>query len=218
MPFPIIPVALGATSLLGSILGHKGGIDMKAWERMFGPQAMAALTNQFMSQFQNSPWARQQELGAANTGQQIANNFAAMPGARTSGVGQISQALSGGATNSLQQQLMAMLFQMAQQAAQQQMSEKQGIFLHNQQQPSFLQQFGPALSGAASQTLSMLPTNTQPAGPAKVTGPLAPPWSPPESFIPGQSNWMNPAGPWTPQPTSGLSFFDQFQNRAVGAR
>lgn len=213
MAFPIIPVALGATSLLGSLLGHKGGIDMKAWERLFGPQAMAALTNQFMQQFQNSPFARQQMVGAANTGQQIANQFAAMPGVRTSGVGQISQALSGGATNSLQQQVMAMLFQMAQQAAQQNLSQKQDIFLHNQQQPSFLQQFGPALSGAASQTLSMLPTGTsQPAGPAKVTGPLAPPWSPPESFIPGSQNWLNPAS------SRPLSFFDQFQNRAVGAR
>ncbi len=205
MPFPIVPVALGATSLLGSLLGHKGGIDMKAWERLFGPEAMAALTNQFMQQLQGSPFARQQMVGAANTGQQIANQFAAMPGARTSGVGQISQALSGGATNSLQQQLMAMLFQMAQQAAQQNLSQKQDIFLHNQQQPSFWQQFGPALTGAASQTLSMLPTGTSGG-----SNPLA-------GFNSAVEQGATPDFKSMYKPPD-FSFFDQFSNRAVGAR
>ncbi len=43
MPFPIVPAALGLTQLLGGILGRPRGIDMAAWERMFGPQALQAL-------------------------------------------------------------------------------------------------------------------------------------------------------------------------------
>lgn len=201
-----LSLILGGTSLLGGLLGHKKGIDMRAWERLFGPQAMAALTNQFMQQYSNSPFARQQMVGAANTGQQIANNFAAMPGARTSGVGQISQALAGGATNSLQAQLQAMLYQMAQQSAQQNMAQKQDIFLQNQQTPSFLQQLGPALSGASSQVLSMLPQKTAVTTPTPAPSVLNRPyWTPSDLWGGGGSN-------------NALSFFDQFNNRAVGAR
>ncbi len=205
MPFPIVPAALGLTQLLGGILGRPRGIDMAAWERMFGPQALQALTNQYMQQFQNSPFARQQQLNAANTGQQVANQYAAMPGARTSGVGQVSQSLAGGATNSLQQALMAMLFQQAMGAAQNTLGQKSDIFLHNQQQPSFWQQFGPALTGAASQTLSMLPTGTSGG-----SNPLA-------GFNSAVEQGATPDFKSMYKPPD-FSFFDQFSNRAVGAR
>jgi len=216
MPFPFIPAALGAASLLGGYMGRPKNIDMGAWERMFGPQALAALTNQFMSQFSKSPWARQQQLSAANTGQQVANQYAAMPGARTSGVGQISQALSGGVTGSLEQALQAMLFQQAMQAAQQNLGAKQGVWAQNQQTPSFWQQFGPALSGAASQTLSMLPT-----GAAKAPTGSNSSYNLGSGLALPMPNYTPQAAPrnmlFTPQDQFS-SFFDQFQNRAVGAR
>lgn len=212
MAFPIVPAAFGLTQLLGGLFGHQKGIDMKEWERLFGPAAQQGLTNQFFKQFQNSPFAAQQNLAASNTGQQIANNYAAMPGARDSGVGQISQALSTGATNSLQSQLMAMLFQMAQQAAQQNLASKENIFLHNQQQPSFLNQLGQAVTGAAGQTLSMLPT--------KNTATPSPSAPAPGSVPSGAFTPKAPAPLQTYQQTSNpfdLSRFDIFANRAVGA-
>jgi len=214
MPLPLVPVGLGLAELLGGLLGHNKGIDMQAWERMFGPQAVAGRTNEFMKMFQNSPFAQQGQLAAANTGQQIANNYAAMPGASQSGVGQIGQALSTGATNSLQQQLMAALYQMAAQAAQQNLGQKQDIFLHNQQQPSFLQQLGQAVSGAAGQTLSMLPTKTTPG----VTTNAAPaPGTVPSGAFTPKSAFSTPSYQDMTSPLD-LSRFDIFANRAVGGR
>jgi hypothetical protein len=209
MAFPFVPAALGLASVLGGLFGGPKGIDMKEWEKLFGPEAVGAKTNEFMKLFQNSPWARQQQVQASNTGQQVANTFASMPGARQSGVGQISQSLATGATSSLEQQLMSMLFQMAQQSAQQHLGDKQNVFLHNQQQPSFLQQLGQAVSGAAGQTLSMLPTGKQ-AATAPASGKF---WDTTTQGVPSNENF-------TPQNNAltGDSRFDVFANRAVGGR
>jgi len=209
MPFPIAQAGLTLASLLGGLLGKNKGIDMKEWERMFGPAAVAGRTNEFMKMFSNSPFAAQQQLQAANTGQQVANNFAAMPGASQSGVGQIGQALSTGATNSLQSQLMAALFQMAQQAAQQNMGDKQNIFLHNQQQPTFLQQLGQSVSGAAGQALSMFPTKD--AGFSKYDSQPSGAFTPQVTNAGGTSTYQNTTSPLD------LSRFDIFANRAVGS-
>jgi hypothetical protein len=158
-----ITLALSGLGLVGGLFGGRGQktIDPKMLARLFGPAALSADTQTLFQTLAASPMFQQIMSQASATGTAAGNatraNFA-RAGLSGSGVGALGSAVSRGFGQNLILGARGNLWGTALSAANQNLMARMGLYgqsaLGAQSQPSTLQSFGNALTGAAATGLT----------------------------------------------------------------
>lgn len=201
MPLPLVPMAIGASGLLGGLLSksQRGTMDPNMLRALFGPQAIGKDTNELFALLSNSPMFQAMMQSAGMRGQATgaaANRRMARAGVAggggVSGVGAWMQAAGRQAGANAQIGARGDIYGQALQAAMQNMEGRMGLWgksqLMQQASPTWGQQVGGSLLGAAGAGLAAYAGRPS-AGRAKQvigTGPSVPTAPPSEG---GEFNW-----------------------------